>query len=424
MPTVIANFEVLDGSSFRATPPSDTVFDVAHPALFRQHLVGGGLPVFDGAIENLAKSAGRTDAHFVFDVSALPDDAEITAAVLKLTARAASRDEGHSTHPAHISVRDRDDIWNTETGLTSTSWRGSKNLDVWSELKLSGGGDAVNNQGNAAGLVESVVHYGRWPTQTGHTLEQCQEIGEYFKAADAGPSRTIDKIKIRIASKVGIPTGTLVCELYSAKVGGGGQHNREPDTLLATSATLNVSDQPMPANFAVFQMPDPQESYALDDKFVFVLKHSMSGNDEDNYLVVSIVGKGTGGGDNGDEDGNLLFRGNDRGFTPNNYIDGHVDSVDPLPPIFPTSAAITSDIPTLAINDLWTSDDISTMLKVAQADPSFNTEKRFCVRVSGELYDSDNSGDFFEHKATGLSSEDPQLEITYTVGAQDIIISP
>ncbi len=176
----VATFDVLDGSSFH--PDDNSIFDVNLRATYRQYLVQDIDPVSLNDIAHRNKDNGFTDMHFVFDVGALPKGAEITNAVLKLTADAASADAGHPTHPALISVRARDGIWNTAAGLTSTAWRGG-NLDCVFSILLAPTSFRINIVGDSVGAVTSTIQMGKRLLKAFRTWACCSRVSGAKPAA-------------------------------------------------------------------------------------------------------------------------------------------------------------------------------------------------------------------------------------------------
>jgi hypothetical protein len=160
---------------------------------------------------------------------------------------------------------------------------------------------------------------------SGHSVAATQELGEYAHFNNFGSAIPVNEIAFWSGKTSSSLLGTVWVELWTAKTGGGGQHNFEPDTLVTNGVSIFKQWTSVGIGVAkrVFTFTTkPVLDLGTTSEYVMKLRSSNS-IDGVEWPLFQVKGRNDGINNNFGTpvDGNALALGQDHGLTYSNYLD-------------------------------------------------------------------------------------------------------
>lgn len=376
---------------------------------------------------------GRRDAYVAIDCNSEPllrSGVTITDAKLEFTF---FRDgSGFSDCDFEVREMDPENTFNdwyrdgTHLAHQSARWRGAHHIDVEFSLEMRDDGVVVDNAGIAEVPWEpGELYLKRFPPGAGQIVGLHDQIGSYFKTppfpiTPAGQRIRNITMRLKRVGAVGVWAGeTLRVQVFSAKAGGGGKYDFEPDELIVNSPPVDVDTLSTSFSDVVFAFTIiPSNELDENTSYTFKLTGSWT---PDNARYVVAEGFGSADGDNEIIQGSdcaLLLYGEEQRMNTQNYIDGlNLEDVAISSPLVIHRTPAPRFIPAGGTTDGTTgggsNGQLAALLQRAIDRPGWDSNKRFGLHFSAE-----NTGDTLAippaWQGEGGGFAVPTLQVTWT----------
>lgn len=359
----------------------------------------------NGALGLDAKGLTTRDMLAAFTLPAIvPRGAVATSASVRMESYRA-QDGGDGT--PDIYELPPDGIWDLADG-PAAQWRGGLNGDVYAQMR----GDIV---GGASGfpVYEGTLsgnhpnfRQGHFAPESGHAEGDSERIGFVFGLSAVGADVQLTRVDFTDTGHRGSYPGALTwVEIWSTEAGGGGQLDRKPLALLATSATVDYDSVTGLIQYDTFDA-SPVLDYTALYAIVFRSDAPVDGVSGCHLKFTTTIG---GEHETSAQPGMALAWGRSRGITPGNFLDpGNLPggSGTPVPWTIPTMSGAGIKV---------TTPDLAAIVNVAMSRSGFWDNRRLAFRFDGTTYAA--GGDFsylyLKGQPTGPVYLVPELTLVY-----------